>query len=75
MFGVWVVIWALIISLAMLVPLAFCILYIAISLRQWSIGEKENSAEKKAGAIKALAISFAGLLLVITAWWLVITNL
>jgi heme/copper-type cytochrome/quinol oxidase subunit 2 len=74
MLGFWSLIWAVIFSLVMLVPLVLCLVYVIISLRQWAIGEHEKSAFKKKGALISLAISFAALLLVILGWWYVIDN-
>jgi hypothetical protein len=73
MFGLWAIIYVVIISLAFLVPIGFCLFYIVISIRQYTIGEKENSAFKKRGAQKALAISVVALMLVILIWWLLLS--
>jgi hypothetical protein len=59
-----------IVSLVFMVLTGFCLLYIVISIRQWTIGEKENNAEKRSGSLKALAKSIGVLVLVIAIWWL-----
>jgi hypothetical protein len=61
-------------SLAMLLPSGVCLLYIFISLRQWSIGEKENNAYKRKGALISLAISLGALLVIVLLWYYVLTN-
>jgi hypothetical protein len=62
-------------SLVMLVPFGFCLLYIFISFRQWTIGEKENNAFKRKGALISLSISFGALIAIILVWYYVLTNL
>jgi hypothetical protein len=68
MFNLWAYIYYVIITLVFLVPFGFCLLYVFISMRQWSIGVKENNAFKKRGALIAMLMAFAGIILVAVLW-------
>jgi hypothetical protein len=57
------------ITLAFLAPLGICLLYCFIAIRQWIIGNKENNAAKRLGALKVITITLFGMVLIVVLWW------
>jgi NADH:ubiquinone oxidoreductase subunit 5 (subunit L)/multisubunit Na+/H+ antiporter MnhA subunit len=51
--------------LFILIGIGATFFYMVAALRQWFIGEKENNAQKRQGALKVLAIALGVLLLFI----------
>lgn len=63
-----ILIWFGLFTLLMAIPFCIATIYAIISVRQWMVGDKENSDEKRTGARKALMISLVAMLLVFFAY-------
>jgi hypothetical protein len=75
MFGHFSFIIAIVISLVMLVPFGFLLMYAVIALKQLSIGNKEDNVFKKRGAQKVFLLSIAGMLLLVFVWMLIMSKM
>lgn len=64
MINPFIAIWGGLITLIMAIPFCIAAMYVYISVRQWIIAGKENSAEKRTGAIKGLAIALVAMLII-----------
>ena len=62
------------ITLAFLVPLGICLLYCFIAIRQWTIGDKENNAAKRLGALKVISIALLGIIVTVVLWYYVMIS-
>lgn len=65
--------WDGLLTLIMAVPFGASLVYIFISLRQLTIATKENSPEKKSGAIKAFLLAlFCTIVILVVYFWLIL---
>lgn len=68
MFNAFAFILAIIITLILLVPFGFLMIYAIIAIRQLAIGSKESSSYKKRSAQRTLLLTIPGMLLLLFIW-------
>ena len=66
---------ATVITLVMLIPFGFLVVYAVIALKQLAIGKKEDSIYKKRGAQKVFLLSISGMLLLVFVWVLIMSKM
>lgn len=75
MFGHFALIISIVITLVMLVPFGFLLMYAVIALKQLAIGKQEDNIYKKKGAQKAFLLSISGMVLLFFVWVYIISKM